>query len=343
MQIKKAATLLLLPMFLTLSACAPVNKAYNRQFFTMDTVIDLSVYSDSKSGVKTALDAAEKEFFRIAALCDRFSAGSEVSKINKNAGKEPVKVSDDVFLMISDSLSWANRTGGAFDITVGPLMDLWDFGKEKNSPPSEAEIKKALIKCGYGKVILNKNNKTVFLTQPGMALDLGGIAKGYATDRAASVLRKSGIRSGIINAGGNIFVIGGRPDGQKFMVGVQNPREQGSVIAVLPLSDKAAVSSGDYQRYYIYEGVRYCHILDPKTGYPAKGVTETTVIGGSAEICDILSTSLFVMGREKGYDFASALSEIDGAMFATEDKRIRATPKLKEIMEPEEAGGYITE
>ncbi len=339
MRIKRTSAILILTsLCVLLFACAPKTKPYTREFFTMDTVISLTVYSDRESEAKAAMDEAEKEFFRINALCDRFSAESDLGKINKNAGVQPVKVSDDVFLMITHALDWAERTGGAFDIAVGPLMDLWNFGKENNSPPDDEKINGARANCSYKNVMVDSGDKTVFLTQKGMILDLGGIAKGYATDRAASLLHEAGVESAIINAGGNVYTIGHKPDGAAFRVGVQNPRDSQGILGVIGLSDQAAVSSGDYQRYYIYNGVRYHHILDPKTGYPARGLIATTVIGGSAETADVLSTAFFVLGAEKGLEMAQSLSEIDGALFVTEDKKISATSGIS--IEIDQASGF---
>ena len=186
--------LILLALFSSLFGCASKSGQFSRDFFTMDTVINITLFSDSAEQAKAALDAAEKEFFRVAALSDRFSKESDLTKINQNAGIAPVKVSDDVFQMVSDSLLWAGRTGGAFDIAIGPLMDLWDFEKENNSPPDTERVSDARAKCGYQNVIINADDKTVFLKNTGMVLDLGGVAKGYATDCAVSVLRQTGVK-----------------------------------------------------------------------------------------------------------------------------------------------------
>ncbi|MCX7614536.1 MAG: FAD:protein FMN transferase [Clostridiales bacterium] len=337
---RKKCLIVLASLFTLLFGCSSKNETYSRDFFTMDTVINITVYSNSEGEAKAALDAAEKEFFRISALSDRFSDKSDLSKVNKNAGKQAIKVSDDVFRMIDDSISWAKRTNGAFDIAVGPLMDLWGIEKGINIPPEKDKINEALKICGYQNVVINKKEKTVFLKQKDMILDLGGIAKGYATDCAATVLKKMGVKNAIINAGGNVYTIGGKTDGSPFRVGIQDPRNQQGILAVIPLSDKAAVSSGDYERYYIYNGVRYHHILDPATGFPARKCIATTIIGNSAEIADILSTSLFVMGPEKGLQFANSLTEIDGVLFVTEDKTITATSKIKEKLEMDKTSGY---
>lgn len=314
--------------------------------FIMDTLIQITVLCEDQDKGQKALEAAFGAFERIQSLTDRFqkngqttSASNDVVQINENAGIQPVPASPDTINMLERSYYFAGLTGGAFDVTIGPVMDLWGFGKNEQHVPADGEINKALSLVDYKKVQVDRNPMTVFLTKPEMSLDLGGVAKGYATDEAVKALREAGIQHAIINAGGNVYALGDKPDGSPWRVGVQDPRGDKGIIAILFLKDKAAVTSGDYQRYFEQDGVRYHHIIDPSTGKQARDVMQTTVVADSAADADILSTALFVLGAQNGMRFVQELPAA-GAVFIGADRQVSYTENLQDQLEFTGAGGY---
>lgn len=321
---------------------------FSGEKFIMDTLIQITVYSESEDKGQKALDEAFGAFERIHNTTDRFqkngqttTAPNDVVKINENAGTKPVAVSVDTINMIGRSNYFAGSTDGAFDVTIGPVMDLWGFGKSEQHVPADEEINRALSLVDYHKVQVAPDNRTVFLSEPGMSLDLGGVAKGYATDEAVKALREMGIQHAMINAGGNVYALGSKPDGSPWRVGVQDPRGDKGIIAILFLKDKAAVTSGDYQRYFEQEGIRYHHIVDPSTGKQARDLMQTTVVADSAADADILSTTLFVLGSQNGMRFVQELPAT-GTIFVGTDRQVSYTDNLTNQLEFTGEGGYKT-
>jgi len=312
----------------------------------MDTLIQITVYSDDGQRGKEALDKAFAEFERISNLTDRFSKegkntalSSDVIRINENAGIKPVQVSADTLKIIQRSLYYAQLSGGSFDITIGPIMDLWGFGKNEQHVPSDEQIKETLALVDYRKVIVDQDNGTVYLQKPGMSLDFGGVAKGYATEAAAKVLRESGIKHALINAGGNVYALGTKPDGTQWRVGVRDPRNENGLIAVLSVKDTSVVTSGDYERYFEEGGIRYSHLIDPSTGKQARDLIQTTVVTESSTDADILNKPLFVLGRQRGMSFAGNLQGV-GAIFVGADKQVTFTGNLTDQLEFTKNSGY---
>lgn len=295
-----------------------------------DTLIEIRAYGKN---AKKAVNQAFDEFRRLHNLLNAYDPNSEISQVNSNAGRAPVKVSSDTLEVVDRALYFARISGGAFDPTVLPLAKLWNVGAENPRVPEEEDIRNALALVDYRKVLVDRENSTIFLEVPGMGLDLGAIAKGYAVDKAVSVLRKNGVNSFLINAGGNVYVSGKKPGETLWRVGITDPLADPSgtetYLGIFTGTDISVVSSGDYQRYFEVNGVRYHHILDPKTGYPAKNLKGTTVIGVSSTDCDGLSTTLFVVGVDKGKEILSAFPGV-GAIFVKADGSIEMTPNLKD-------------
>lgn len=310
-------------------------REYRSDEFLMDTLVSIRVYGRDADLMKKAVADAFTEMRRINALTDRFAQPgspafleSNVCLINAQAGIKPVQVDDDVYAMLEMAKEYNEITGGAFDITIGPVMDAWEFGRLEQKVPSARQLQEALALVNSEQLILNKEKRTAFLTEAGMSLDLGAIAKGYATDKAAQVLEQSGIKEALIDAGGNIRAIG-RKDGKSLWnVGVQDPRDNANMVAILPLADEAAVTSGDYNRFFTYEGKRYHHLISPQTGFPAGENMSVTIIAGEAALSDILSTSLFMLNPEQGMELLSKIEGAD-ALIITGDGRILTTPGLE--------------
>jgi thiamine biosynthesis lipoprotein len=343
LHIKKIITPLLhhsitpLFMLLLLSCSPPQEKLYKETRDSMYTIVSITVSSLSPEKAKKAINEAFKELDRLEKLLNYYSEESEVTAINKKAGIEPVKVSPETFDIISKAVFVSEKTKGAFDITMGPVIALWDFYNAVL--PDAALIKEKLKQTGYTNIILDKKNSTVFLKKKGIEINLGGIIKGYAADRAVEILKKHGIKSGIVAVAGDIKTFGTRPDGKPWKVGIQNPRpnplemrddgRSDEIMAVVSLSDDMAIStSGDYIRYFIKDGKRYHHLLNPKTGYPAYECQSVTVIAKDAAYADGLATGIFILGPQKGLEVLKELG-FDGVI-VDRDGKIHVTEGIKD-------------
>ena len=308
---KRRIFVLLLLAVLLLSACGtrtPVQK----ELFAMDTVFSLKVWGD-----EAALDAVSDELTRLDALLDATDAESAIGRLN--AG-EPLD--GEAAMLVRQAVAYSEATGGAFDPTVYPLMRLWGFTDETQRVPSDAEITAALANIGTNQVQLDE---TAVSLHPGAAIDLGGIAKGYAADRCVALLQQSDAAA-LLSLGGNIQTYGAKPDGTPWTIGIADPQQpEQAVASVAVTGTKALVTSGGYQRYFEADGVTYHHIIDPKTGRPAEsGLASVTILADSGTMADAYSTALFVMGLEDAVDFWRAEQSFE-AVFITTDGEIYAT------------------
>ncbi|MDI3480916.1 MAG: FAD:protein transferase [Tepidanaerobacteraceae bacterium] len=288
--------------------------------FMLDTIIRITAYGDNAS------EAIDRVFDRINDIQKKMTASgddSEVIEINRKAGKDFQKVSPDTFYVIKKGIYYSESSRGRFDITIGPLVKLWGIGTDKARVPSPEEIKSALRHVNYKNVVVNENENSVMLSKPGMALDLGAIAKGYAADEAARILKASGIKSAVVDLGGNIYVIGRKPDDSPWKIGIQNPFEpRGNTFATVDVTDKTLVTSGVYERYFIKNGKRYHHILDTSTGYPVdNGLVSVTIISDSSIDADALSTAVFALGLKDGMKYVEKMPDVEAA-FVTGDRWI---------------------
>ena len=324
------AVILAALLTMAVSSCASQPKPYKESRFLMDTLIEITAYgAHSPEAVKAAFN----EFDRIHAIANQYDPGSQLSRINLAAGIEPVAVDNDLIIMLERSRELSDKLEGAFDVTVGPLVEFWGIGNKGDFVPSDAEIGQVLPLVNYRLVQVDKGAQTVFLPRKGMKLDMGGIAKGYATDRAVETLKSKGVASALINAGGNVRVIGMRPDGKPWRIGVQHPRTADAVIAKLALTQWDTMeTSGDYQRYIMKDNVRYAHILDPRTGKQPRELASVTMVMNNATDGDVFSTALFVLGTEKGLD---ALRQFPGveAIFITPDGKVTVSPGVAGTIE----------
>ena len=227
---------------------------------------------------------------------------SAVSQINQSAGITPVIVPQEVIYVLQEALRIAERTGGAFDPTIGPLVNLWDIGGDNSQVPSQQAIDHARSLVDWRLVEIDSQRGTVYLPKQGMALDLGGIAKGYAADELVAIAQEAGIQQALFDLGGNIYAFGTKADGTPWRVGVKDPAQPGGSPALaLAVQDRSVVTSGMYERFFEQEGIRYHHILNPATGYPVwNDIQSVTIVSKSSLLADALSTSVFVLGREKG-------------------------------------------
>lgn len=322
------------------------SREYRSDRFLMDTMVSIKVYGNNPETLKNAVAAAYAEMRRIAELADNFPRpgtaaynSSDVCRINEQAGKQPVRVDGDIMAMLLLAKKYNELSGGAFDATVGPLMELWGFGGNNPHVPRADKIQAALGFVGSGKLVLNERERTAFLTRSGMKLDLGAVAKGYATEKALQVLQQHGIHKALIDAGGNIRVLGRNAHDAPWSIGIKDPRNADAVVAVLPLEDAAAVTSGDYYRSFEVGGKRYHHILDPRTGYPADRNMSVTVVTKDAGLADILSTVFFVLSPDSALELAGKMTGVE-LFLVTADGRIRHTPALGRKMTVQTGGAY---
>ncbi|MDH5762010.1 MAG: FAD:protein FMN transferase [Nitrospinota bacterium] len=295
---------------LVLNACQPgsSNEPVRRTQFIMGTLVEITVsHSDSKV-IQSATTQAFDEMQRIEQLMSTYRPDSEISRINRAAGKEAVPVSPEVEEVIQEGIFWSKQSSGAFDITVEPLVQLWDFNGEKEIVPADSTIEKTAALVNYRNIEIKDH--TVRLTQPGMAINVGGLAKGYAVDRAVSILRDK-VTSGIINAGGDLYAFGQKSEGNLWNIGLQHPRKPQAILAAFAVQNQAVATSGDYQRYFIKDGVRYHHIFDPQTGKPARTMISVTIITTEVMDADALATAVFVMGPNKGLEWVDTLENVE--------------------------------
>ena len=305
-------------------------QAFREARVSLYTIVTITVYSESEQKAKAAIDATYNELDRLGRLLNFYSEDSEVSIINRFSGIKPVKVSTDTLDVIDRALYISRSTDGAFDITIGPIVKLWDF--EKKNLPGEKAIKEKLYLVNYRNVVVDKANSTVFLRKKGMQIDLGGIEKGYAAERAAEVLKKNGITAGIIAVGGEVKPFGTKPDGGIWRVGVKNPHQKDKndeIIAIVKLADEAISTSGGYEKFFIKDGKLYHHILDPATGYPVYECQSVSVIGKNAP--DGFPTGIFVLGPQKGLKILKKLG-LDGIII-DKSGEILTTEGIKDKLE----------
>jgi thiamine biosynthesis lipoprotein len=256
---------------------------------------------------------------RIDRLMSTWKDDTEISKVNREGGTHPVKISRELFKLLQVSVEYSELTRGAFDITYASVGYLYDF--KKGVHPDSAAIAKALPGINWRHMVLDEKKTTVFFTRPGMRIDLGGIAKGYSVDRGIEILQKQGITRAMVNAGGDTRIIGDR-FGKPWVVGVRDPDHEGKVFLRLPLTDTAFSTSGDYERYFDENGKRFHHIIDPKTGDSARKCRSVTIISGNATRTDALTKSVFIMGPEQGIAFIDTLPDVDAVAVAPDGRVI---------------------
>lgn len=304
----------------------------------MGTVVNQIVYGAAARG---ATLAALQEVRRLEALLSRFSRRSDVSKLNRAAGEKPVRLHPEAIRVLAKAFEVSRLCDGAFDVTASPLVSLWKVTSDSPAVPSEDAIMQARRLVDYRCLFVDESSGSASLKGPGQMVDLGGIAKGFAADRAVEIYRKRGVTSAMIDLGGNIAVLGSKEDGSPWNVGIQDPdAPRGECLGVLSVSDKSVVTSGDYERFFEVDGQRYHHIVDPRTGYPAEsGLRSVTVVASLSMTADALSTALFVLGLERGLELlrtirATESSEGVEALFVTGRREVHMTPGIAETYTP---------
>jgi len=335
MKYKKTGLTFLLALIIILPGCQMQKDSkeisYDKMAPLLGTIITVKAYG---------VDAGESlslAFSRVKEIEDKMSRHlieSEVNLINQNAGKQAVPISEDTCFVIQTALDYAKQTKGAFNPVIGNIVELWGIGTDDARVPSSEEINMFLPHLDYHQLILTKKPYTAQLTSDKIKLDLGAIAKGYAGDEMTRILIEQGITSALLNLGGNIIVIGNKPDGTLWSVGIQNPLEpeRGQVAGILKVKNTSVVTSGSYERFFEEDGARYHHIMDPATGYPAEsGVISSTIITQSSTLADALSTAVYILGKKKGLALIESLVDVE-AVIITDENKIYTTSGIKEDM-----------
>jgi thiamine biosynthesis lipoprotein len=304
---------LLLFLTLVFSSCAPHSKTFHRSQYQMGTIVELTVVSPSEKGADQAMDAGFAEIKRLEALLSVYRETSEFSKINQMAGIAPVSAGPETFALIEKALEAGKLTEGGFNIAIGPAVKLWGVTDAPHIPTPE-ELRQIRPLIDDGKIILDPLHHTVFLKEKGMKIDSGGNGKGFTADLVEKVLRQQGITSGIVALAGDLKVFGRKPDGGPWRVGIKHPRKKGEVLAYLDLTDQAISTAGDYERFFMKDGILYHHLLDPKTLQPGRECQSVSIIAGEGIVADSLDTGIFVMGPEKGMALIEKLPGIGGVI-----------------------------
>jgi len=319
----------LICLLFTVPACSPEkNHIFRKNRVLMNTVVTITVVTATENAADRAIENAFLKIEDIEKKVNFHSPASDIALINKSAGIAEVKVSPDTITLLDNALFVSEKTQGAFDITIGPVTRLYNFFTQQK--PEDLTLNNTLPLVNYRDVLIDKNNSTAYLRNRGMLIDPGGIAKGYAADRAVEILRQQGIVSGIVAIAGDIRAFGMKPDGKPWKVGIRNPRAKGTeddIMATTELTNAAISTSGDYERFFISNGKRYHHILSPKTGRPADRCRSVTVIAPEGYLADSFSTGIFILGPEKGIKLLETLG-YHGVIVDSEGK-IHMTPDLR--------------
>lgn len=327
----KLSVIIFLAAFLLVTSFSFVScsqKEAIRTEFAFDTVCTVNAY---EYGTKQLQDTLFARLQVLESLLSAHIPTSDISRINDLAGIAPVVVSEETLFVLKNAYDYAEKTNGAYDPTIGPLVSLWNI-KEKQQKyyellgnadvlevqdslvPSTEEITKVLPLVDYTKLHLDFESKTAFLEEKGMKLDVGGIAKGYAADQLVQILRDSNVKQAIVDLGGNVFAMGSKKNGADYRIGIKNPKDpEIKTVVVLKIKNQTVVTSGVYERFFIENGIRYHHILNPKTGYPVQNdLLSYTIVGDSSLVADVLSTACFVLGNEKALELLSSESNFAG-------------------------------
>jgi thiamine biosynthesis lipoprotein len=283
----------------------------------MGTRCTVELWSEDKARGQAAMASVFADMHRIDRLMSTWKEDTEISLVNREGSKHPVKVSEELFRLLQESVKYSELTRGAFDITYASVGYLYDF--KKGVHPDSAAIAAALPGIDWRRMVLDEEKLTVYFTRPGMRIDLGGIAKGHSVDRGIELLRKQGITRAMVNAGGDTRIIGDR-FGKPWVVGLRHPDQPGESYLSIPIVDSAFSTSGDYERYFDENGKRFHHIIDPKTGDSARKIRAVTVIAPTATRSDALTKSVFIMGAEEGIEFINTLPDVDAVVVPLDGK-----------------------
>jgi thiamine biosynthesis lipoprotein len=293
----------------------------------MGTLVFITAVASDEQKAHDAVQKGFAEIHRLEEILSTWIPESELSRVNAGAGRTAIAVSPETMEVLAKSIEMDRLTEGGFNIAIGPAVEAWNVSREGRIPTQE-ELDAVRPLLHLENLLLDKELRTVFLREPGMRVDIGGIGKGYAADLAADVMAQAGATAGVVAISGDIKTFGRMPDGERFVFGIQHPRQEGTLLGQLELEDEAVSTAGDYQRYFMKDGVRYHHILDPQTLQPARASQSVTVVAKEGVIADGLDTGIFVMGPEKGMELIESLDGVEGVIVG-EDGEVYISSGLK--------------
>lgn len=295
----------------------------------MGNHFEITVVGNDEQWANEMIDLGVKEIQRIEKLLTTYAEDSETNLINTKAGISPVKVSEEIILLIERALRISNVTQGAFDISYGSVdKSLWNFDTNMTSLPSREIAKQSVRLINYKNIIIDKEASTVFLKQKGMRIGFGGIGKGYAAEQAKNVMRAAGVENGVVNASGDLTTWGLMPDGNKWTIGIVHPEMASSVFSYMNVSGLSVATSGNYEKYIMIDGVKYSHTINPKTGLPVTGIKSVTIVSTNAEVADAMATPVMIMGIEAGLNMINQINDIE-AIVIDDNNTLYATKNIK--------------
>lgn len=287
----------------------------------MGNRFELSVVADNEQWANEKIDAGIAEIQRIERLLTTFADDSETNQVNANAGIMPVRVSRETFELIARSVRISNLTQGAFDITYGSIdKRLWNFDQQMTSLPDKETARQMVRLINYKNIILDEQNCTVFLKEKGIRIGFGGIGKGYAAERARQVMMAQGVKSGVVNASGDLTTWGVQPDGRQWTIAITDPNDKTHVFSYMNISNMAVATSGNYEKYVVIDGKKYSHTINPRTGLPVTGIKSVTIITTNAEIADAMATPVTIMGINAGLDLINQMKNIEAIIIDDNNK-----------------------
>jgi thiamine biosynthesis lipoprotein len=287
----------------------------------MGNRFELTVVADDEQWAHDRIEAGIAEIQRIERLLTTFSDDSETNRVNQNAGIAPVAVSRETFNLVERSLRISAVTQGAFDISYGSIdKRLWNFDQNMTALPDKEAARKMVSLINYRNVEMDKDKCTIYLANKGMRIGFGGIGKGYAAERAKQVMKEMGVKSGVVNASGDLCAWGYQPDGKPWTIGIVNPNASHQIFSYLSVTDLAVATSGNYEKYVMIDGKRYSHTIDPRTGLPVSGIKSVTIITTNAEIADAMATPVMIMGIYTGLDLINQMKDIEAIIIDDEDR-----------------------
>lgn len=313
-----------------------VQSAFAQVLVKRDTVLmgssfDVSIVAENEALAENYIQQVFEEVIRIDLLISDWKPNSQISEVNKNAGIKPVKVDKEVFDLTKRALQFSEMTNGAFDITVASMDKIWSFDGLMDELPTKEAIQKSIENVSYKNVILNESDSTIFLSKKGMKIGFGATGKGYAADKGRELMLKLGIKGGIVNASGDLASWGRQPDRKSWLIGLRNPFKNEAILRTFPVRNAAMCTSGDYQKFALIDGIRYSHIINPKTGIPATGLTSVTVLGPEAETANAFSTSIMVLGAEAGLQLLENYPDY-ACLIITEEGNIITSKNYKKVL-----------
>jgi len=298
-----------------------------RTTMLMGARFDITIVARDSALAENSIDTVIAEITRIENLISDWIPQTQVSQINANAGIRPVEVDAEVFALAGRALELSRTTNGSFDISFAAMDRIWKFDGSMTEMPTAEAIKKSVEKVGYGNIILDKEKSTIFLKNKGMKIGFGALGEGYAADKCREMMLSRGIQAGIVNGSGDMSTWGKQPDGSDWVIGINDPVKRGKLFAVVPLKQGAVVTSGNYEKFVVFNGKRYAHIINPATGYPATGLSSVTVFCPSAEAANGFSTSLMVMGKQAGLELINRFPAYS-CMMITDDGKVICSPNF---------------